>query len=61
MNLIEFFGHKNTLVEHKHDIPDIPPSLSSPLITEDLPASWPCRYMRMDNWTVPNNTVCPVP
>ncbi len=37
------------------------PAAPSPLLTEDLPGSWPGRYMRMDTGTAPNNTVCTVP
>jgi hypothetical protein len=37
-------GHKSTPVKHKHML--LPPACSSPLITEDLPGSWPGQYMR---------------
>jgi hypothetical protein len=37
---------ESTPVKHKHML--FPPACSSLLITEDLPDSWPGRYMRMD-------------
>ncbi len=33
-----------------------PPACSSPFITEDLPGSWPGRYMRMDTFGQPQTT-----
>jgi hypothetical protein len=48
-------GHRSTPVKYKHML--FPPACSSPLITEDLPGSWPGRYMRIDI----KNTVCMVP
>ncbi len=41
-----------------------PPAWSSPLITEDLPGSWPGWYMRTDSPllnSLYSTTVCPVP
>jgi hypothetical protein len=40
-------GRKSTPVKHKHML--FPPACSSPLIAEDLPGSWPGRYMKMDS------------
>jgi len=55
-------GHKCTPVKHKHML--LPSACSSPLITEDLPGSWPGQYMRMDSpqqHSLYCTTVCPVP
>ncbi len=53
-------GHKSTPAKHRHLL--FPPSTQlppPPLITEDLPGSWPGRYTWVQ--TAPNNIVSPVP